>query len=516
VYRGIPVPGNERVRVVTPPITAVLLARNAARNFLGIGIPLLVALVSMPLLVGRLDTARFGVLGLVWVVFGLFAELGLGRATTRFAASSLAAGSAGEARRILRIGVGVQLALGLLSGAVLLLAAPVVVARLGGGAGIEDEFRAVLYVVAAGIPVVMMSAAYRGILEAAHRFDIVNRVRIPVASATYALPAIVVVLGGGLVAIVLLLAAVRALGTLVYAWSSSAVIGDGRTHARAGGPGVVDILKFGAWQTTGGVLAPLLVYLDRFLLGALAGVAAVGLYTPAFEVALRLLILPVSVVMALFPAFSAWSASLEAERSARAAARAVLYIVAGIAPMVAILAILGEDGLRLWLNAEYARESGTVLTILAFGVLLNGTAFVPATLLAGAGRPDIPPKLYLLELPVYVVLATVLITHWGLVGAATAWTCRVTVDALLLFLAAHRLALLRWQELWRMRAPQTLAGVCVCLMVPTVAAATLPGLWLRIGLAVVALAATMAFLWLYALRADGRAQLAAVLGMASA
>jgi O-antigen/teichoic acid export membrane protein len=501
---------------VTPRITAGLLARNAARNFLGIGIPLLVALASMPVLVGRLDTARFGVLGLVWVVFGLFAELGLGRATTRFAASSLAAGSFGEARRILRIGVRVQLGLGMLSGAVVLLAAPFVVARFGGGAGIEDELRAVLYVVAAGIPVVMMSAAYRGILEAAHRFDIVNRVRIPVASATYALPAVVVVLGGGLVAIVLLLAVVRALGTAVYAWSSSEVIGDGRTHAHAGGPGVLDILKFGAWQTTGGVLAPLLVYLDRFLLGALAGVAAVGLYTPAFEVALRLLILPVSVVMALFPAFNAWSASQEAEPSARAAARAVLYIVAGIAPIVAILAILGEDGLRLWLNAEYARATGMVLTVLAFGVLLNGTAYVPATLLAGAGRPDIPPKLYLLELPAYVVLATVLITHWGLVGAAVAWTCRVAADALLLFVAAHRLALLRWQDLWRMRAPQTLAGVCVCLMIPTIAAATLPGLWLRIGLAVVALAATAAFLWLYALRADGRAQLAAMLGMASA
>jgi O-antigen/teichoic acid export membrane protein len=500
---------------MTAPITAGMLARNAVRNLLGVGLPLLVALAALPLLVARLDTARFGVLGLVWVFFGLFTELGLGRATTRYAAASLASGSTADARAVLRLGVRLQLVLGIVSAVGLALAAAPFAARLSSDPAIADEARQVLFIVAAAVPVIMVSSAYRGLLEAAHRFDLVNRVRIPLASATYLLPVLVLIAGSSIVAVVLVLAIARAAATAVYVRYCRRVLGSGGEEVSEHVPSAWAVLRFGAWQTVGGVLAPLLVYLDRFLLGAIAGVAAVGLYTPAFEIALRLLILPTSLVMALFPAFSAWAGSRDDVRSARMAARAVLYIIIGLAPLVALLVTLGRDGMTLWLNAEFGLNTAMVLSILSFGVLLNATAFVPATLLAGAGRPDIPPKLYLLQLPFYAVLAAVLIVRWGLLGAAVAWTCRVGVDALLLFVATHRVGILRWQELWRVRVPQSLAGVVGCLLVPAILVPVVSGLWMRLALAGAAAGATAAFLWIYSLRAEGRSQIVAALRVAS-
>ena len=58
--------------------------RHTFYNLLGLGLPLLAAVVTIPVLVSELGDARFGLLTLIWAVvsyFGLF-DLGLGRALT--------------------------------------------------------------------------------------------------------------------------------------------------------------------------------------------------------------------------------------------------------------------------------------------------------------------------------------------------------------------------------------------------------------------------------------------------
>ena len=58
------------------------IARNTIWNIVGQSLPLLLAVVAIPLLIRRLGVDRFGVLTLAWALvgyFGLF-DLGLGRA----------------------------------------------------------------------------------------------------------------------------------------------------------------------------------------------------------------------------------------------------------------------------------------------------------------------------------------------------------------------------------------------------------------------------------------------------
>src|SRR6267142_1456869 len=68
------------------------LARNTAFNFIGQLLPLVAGVGLMPYIVKGLGPDRFGVLGIVWVVFGYFSmfDFGLGRATTKFLAQWLA------------------------------------------------------------------------------------------------------------------------------------------------------------------------------------------------------------------------------------------------------------------------------------------------------------------------------------------------------------------------------------------------------------------------------------------
>ena len=93
------------------------------------------------------------------------------------------------------------------------------------------------------------------------------------------------------------------------------------------------------------------------------------------------------------------------------------------------------------------------MQILAAGFLVNSLAIIPAAFLQGTGRPDIPAKFHLLELPIHVVLSWLLITRWGIAGAAMAWTSRVTLDALLLIAATWWVGGLRWEVVKRVNFP---------------------------------------------------------------
>jgi len=110
-------------------------------------------------------------------------------------------------------------------------------------------------------------------------------------------------------------------------------------------------------------------------------------------------------------------------------------------PLMLCTVALAEDGLKLWLGAEFALHGYRVLQILAVGVFLNSLAQVPFALLQGVGRPDLSARLHLIELPLYLGLLWWLISRWGIEGAAIAWTARVGVDALFMFVLARRFLL---------------------------------------------------------------------------
>jgi len=180
-------------------------------------------------------------------------------------------------------------------------------------------------------------------------------------------------------------------------------------------------------------IAPLLSYLERFLLASLAGVAAVAYYAAPFEAVTRLQIMPASLAGALFPLVSASGAQSGAGReSERLVGRAFRYLLPALALPTGLAALFAHPLLSVWLGGAYAANGSAALAILAAGVLVNGLAHLPSAYLLAKGRPDLPAMFHLIELPLYAAAAWVLIGAHGVAGAALAWTLRVTLDAVLL------------------------------------------------------------------------------------
>lgn len=477
-----------------------VLARNVAWNLLGNSAPMVVAIFSIPLLIRGLGTDRFGVLTLVWAVIGyatLF-DLGLGRALTQVVARKLGAGEDHEVPAYAWTSLLLMLALGLIGAAAVILLAPWLVHRgLHVPGVLERETLRSFYLLGLSIPVVISTAGLRGLLEAQQRFGIVNAIRIPMGVFTFAGPLLVLPFSKSLFPVVAVLVTGR-----FAAWVAHLVLCLRVTPAL--GQRVIwqhsamgSLLRFGSWMTVSNVAGPLMVTLDRFVIGALLSMAAVAYYATPYEAVTKLWLIPGALISVMFPAFST-SFAQDRDRTASLYRRSVKYLLLSLFPLVLFVVVLAQDGLKFWLGAEFARNSAHVLQWLAVGVFLNSLAMVPSAFLPGVGRPDLTAKLYLIELPLYLAGLWWLTKAYGIEGTAMAWTARASVDALALFGMARRLL-----PAGRYVKPQTIALVALAFLVLTMA--TLPqGLVLKAIFLLVTILGFAAVTWFLLLSRDER------------
>lgn len=439
------------------------VARNAAYNVVGQALPLLVGLAAIPVAVRALGAERFGLLGLAWAILGYVGvlDLGLGRATTKFVAQYLAAGDQIRLERVATLAVASQTVIGVVGGAALALLAPLLAGKaLGVPPALRAEAEGMLLALALSVPFVVLTASLRAILEAAQRFDLVNLIRTPTSAAMLVVPAVAAALGASLPTIVLLLLAVRIIGGAVSALAIPRAIPGFRWRLEPQWSLLRPLLGFGGWVTVSNVVSPVLLYLERFILASVAGVAAVAYYTAPYEVVTRLLILPAGLAGALFPALSAAASGEDwMQRHERLLGRPLRFLLLALAAPVVFLVACGGPVVGAWLGGTYAERSTTALAILAVGVLANGLAHIPYAYLLGRGRPDLPATFHLLELPLYAGAGWLLIGAYGVVGAALTWTLRVMVDAALLLGAVRWMTGVRPGQLLGARAARAVAAV---------------------------------------------------------
>ena len=413
-----------------------MLARNALLNLAGHGAPLLAALFLLPALVSRLDAERFGFLALAWALVGYFSlfDLGLGRALSRLVAERRGTPREIELPHLSRTALSLTLALGALAGVVLFAAArPLCESVLNLSPALRPEAETALRVLALSLPLVTLTAALRGLLEAGQRFDWVNAIRVPAGILTFAAPLAATWWSVSLVGLASALALMR-LAALAAHWAACArlwpaLVGLGWPR----GAVAREMLGFGAWLTVSNVVGPLMVYIDRFVIAGLLAVSWVAYYSAPYELVTRLWLIPAALTGVLFPAMAAASP----ERLAalyRTGTKAVLITVF---PLALVATVFAQDWLHAWLGAEFAARGMRVAQLLCFGAAMNCLAYLPFTLLQARGRADLPAKAHLVELPLYLALLWALVARWGIEGAALAWALRCVADAAVLFVLAR-------------------------------------------------------------------------------
>jgi O-antigen/teichoic acid export membrane protein len=421
--------------------TSRVLARNTVLNVVGQVVPMIAALVSIPILIRHLGTARFGVLTLAWAMIGYFSlfDLGLGRALTQAVAARLGNRDAEqELPELVWTALGIMLALGTLGGALVMVASPWMVdTLLKIPPALRDESVGAFLLLGISMPAVVCTAGFRGLLEAHQDFGAATALRIPLAISTFVAPLAVLPFSTKLVPIMAALAVGR-----YVTWAAHVVLCAQRYAYLRARPAmartlVVPLLRFGGWMTASNVASPLMSYLDRFYIGAVLALAAVAHYVTPYEIVTRLQIFPSAMIAVLFPAFASTYVA-DRKRTAMLFDRSLRVLIVFTFPLILAVVLFAREGLSLWVGADFAVASAPVMRWLAVGVFVNSLAQAPFAMLQGTGRPDITAKLHLVELPLYVA-GLAWVTHaYGIVGVAMAWTVRVTIDAAALFILANR------------------------------------------------------------------------------
>jgi O-antigen/teichoic acid export membrane protein len=416
------------------------LSKNVLWTLLGTGLPLLVALATIPPLIAGMGAARFGVLSIAWMVVGYFSlfDFGLGRALTQLIARALGRGDDARIPTLAWAAFVLMTAFGVIGALLVAALSPWLVGtQLEIPEALERETLLSFYLLAASIPIVILTTALRGILEAYERFGWVNLVRVPLGTMTYLGPMLVLPYSNELPALVLVLVGARAVSCAVYLAVCLVLYPDLRRRQRVERPLLEELLGFGGWMTLSNVAAPLLLYLGRFVIALSISAEAVAYFATPYDVVINLLIIPSVLVTVLFPRFAGLF-------EARDAAVGSLYRTslavnaACMLPLVALTYAFAQPALGWWIDEDFAINGYRVAQLLAVGVLVNSFGHLSQALVQAYGRPDLTAKLHVAELALYVPYLWWLVELHGIVGAAWAWLLRVTLSTFVLHIMASR------------------------------------------------------------------------------
>jgi len=432
---------NNKKESATNLTSASLLAKNTLWNTLGLILPLLVGVVAMPYLIHGLGNARFGVLSIAWMVIGYFSifDFGLGRALTKLIAELLGQGKEDSIPALFWTGMSIMMSVGVIGSIIVgLLSENIVFSWLNIDKTLQQETLSAFYILAFSIPFVIATTGFRGVLEAHQQFAISNIIRIPLGLLTFLGPLAVLPFSKSLDSIVMILLIGRITGTYIYYHFCVKVVPSIRDNISVDKSVVGLLLSYGGWMTVSNVIGPMMVYLDRFLIGSVLTMTAVSYYVAPYEVVTKLWMIPVGLIGVLFPAFSTMLSS-DRDKAALYFQRAINIIFYFMFPVFLFVNMFSYEGIELWLGSEFAEHSTVVMQWLSIGVFLNCVGRVPFILVQSAGRPDLAAKLFLIELPLYLICLWYALNHFGIEGAAIVWALRVLIDTVAFFFLSGKI-----------------------------------------------------------------------------
>ena len=406
------------------------LGKHTLLNLGGAIIPMMIALLTVPLYLQYIGAERYGVLAVIMALLGYFGffDFGFGRAIAQRMASLTSANDV-ERSNLLWTALTITFLLGIVGSLFLWLFADYILTHLieMSESNRKEAASAVGWLLLA-LPILFPASVLQGALQARLRFVELNFVQVVGSTTGQLLPLGVAVSGNTeLNALVPAVLASRLLTmSLLYAQC--------RKHVPIIGRPVIDrthlkpMMAYGGWISVMTFLAPLLVTIDRLIIATIGGAKAVAYYTVPYDLVARMMVIPGSLSSALFPRLAA----ADEHQGRDMANRATNILIAFMTPVVIAALFLIQPFLELWVGADFSLASQGVAEIILIGVWVNAVVIPHHSRFLATSSPKKVVGIFLFEIPVYIGMLWIGLTNWGIVGAAAAWSLRVLLDTVLL------------------------------------------------------------------------------------
>ncbi len=433
------------------------IRKNTTINLFGAVLPTVVTLVTVPLYLGFIGPERYGVLAILWSLMGYFGflDLGLGRAIAQRLASNKAETNS-DRNALLWTGLIITTSVGLIAGTLLWQLSDIILENWieVSASQLQEVKGATIWFIAA-MPLVLSNPVLSGALHGRQKFFAMNLVTFIGSTLAQLFPLAVAANGNiGLDFLVpaTLLAQLVTL-TLNLAQCQRHVPITLRPKFKF--EYVRSLISFGGWVSLSSLFAPLLTAIDRTIIGIISGLTAVTQFTIPYQLASKLTILSASYSSALFPQMSGEQAGV---RTGLLPER-IRVLSTTTAPFCIVACYLAEWFFSIWISAEFAQKVTSLTLFLVLGFYFNSLAVVLFNYVQAIGRPDLVAKSQAAQLPVYLVLLYLLLSAFGVLGAAVATAMRMILGFSIL-----QVIVKLYGQIWRAIWVPSLMVICAVVL----------------------------------------------------
>ncbi len=258
-----------------------------------------------------------------------------------------------------------------------------------------------------------LGTTFLSALQALERLGEVAAVQAQQTLVGAASTALVIVLGGGLIAVSYVAIAVAAV-TLPWSWWRLHGAGDGQVEFQRGQ--LRDALPAIAGFSSVLLFSTGITYLDSLLVQAFEGEAATGLYGAAYRVLLALYFVPTVYSTSVIRSMSRL-ASTDRDTVGWLYSRVFCHLTVAALP----IAVFGFVGSRALLELLYGRPYGgadTALSLLLASVVFTFPAWIASTTAYAVGAERRIVAIVAASLTLNVIANLLAIPRWGIEGAA--------------------------------------------------------------------------------------------------
>jgi len=421
--------------------------RHVLWNLIGLGLPLIIAALTIPHLLELIGQERFGLLALAWGLIGYASalDLGIGRAVTQRISKLRGNEGFDEIPLVLATAERLTLLSGLVGMVLISLAALFDAYSFFSVASIPDtELKAAMLLLALALPLQAMSATFRGVNEAYLNFKTINLLRVALGVTNFLGPFLIAFYSIQIQYLVASLVVSRVLALWFYRKSAYDCAGltSSKLEIKYSRSIAKKLFQFGSWFTISSIVGTLMVQADRFFVGAMISTASVTVYVIPYEVVVQSLILVGAITSVAFPEISR-TLNVNPVAAKELFRKWLNRVVIMMAFSMGILAYILPELLSLWVGEAVNAESAAVGQILTVGAFFNAIGSMYFALLHAKGYAKNTAKLHILEALLYFVVLIILIKYYGVVGCAIAWSMRIFLDAIALAYMANKLVLVK-------------------------------------------------------------------------
>lgn len=401
--------------------TSKSIFRNVLYGFSTWILPLFLSFIAIRVIIRALGEEEFGIYMLVLGFVGYSFNFNMGRAVTKYIAEYQITGQRERIRDIISTTFFLNVFIGLLNVAVICFTARWLITDVFKiGEQNQHKTLTAFYIAAAIIFFTMLNQVFNAVLQGIQRFDVYSKIFNISSVVLISGNIFLAIYGFGLNELLLWNLIVMILNNIVFFISAKSLLPEFGISCKFETETLKLVSRFSFGIIGYQILANFLLLFERSWMTRKLGVESLTYYVVPMTLALYIHSFVGSLLLVIFPLAS--ELKNDPVRLVRLYSKATKTICLLVVFMAATLIVQSRFFLTVWLGAEFAERSTTILILHTITFSFLAIQIVSWQMTDGLGHPTYNFKIFFITLFITIFLMLTLTKNYGSVGVAIART----------------------------------------------------------------------------------------------